>query len=326
MLTMLNHLTHLLVIIGSAKCGTSSLARHLAAHPQISIGRQKEPRFFSSMGETAWTGPASEGFCKSLITTPEEYAANFPDLRSGQWAVDASTDYIWRPEATERLKEFSRGRTVRLICTIRDPIDRAISEYNHTLRHGWEKLSFWEAVEAEPERVRAQWHPLFYHRRRSTVADDVERMHNTFGDDLMIIDYADFRDPAALLGRIHDFLGISAGPETEVQIAQSNRSYLPRNRIAERLLKSPMIAAVGRTLLPHDMRRAVRRLLHTDARKLKTVQPDEIDRFRELMQDEIARCRKSPLIPTENWRLERPEVFSHVERVASSVPTAERAG
>jgi hypothetical protein len=40
-----------------------------------------------------------------------------------------------------------------LIVLLRDPVDRAYSQYKHTRRVGEENLSFWKAVDKEEEKV-----------------------------------------------------------------------------------------------------------------------------------------------------------------------------
>lgn len=270
----------------------------------MALGRIKEPRFFTSMGETAWAGPAASGFTGTILTSPDDYAANFPGLGDGQWAVDASTDYIWREETPQLLHDFAAGREVRLICVTRDPVDRAISEYNHTLRHGWETLSFGDSLRAEPQRIRDHWQPLFYHRRRSTVSADVARFREAFGDRMLVLDYAELKAPDALMQRICAFLGIRHRPVEAMD--QVNQSYLPRNALAARLLRSGTARAVGRRLVPAALRRAVRQRLHTNARNVQTVRPDEVAALRALLAEEIARCRAEPLIPTASWTLAVP--------------------
>ncbi len=120
----MSEISKLLVIAGCAKSGTSALAHHLSSHPDICLGKEKEPKFFTNFGDRTWTGPASEGQMNSLISNREDYEANFDGLREGQWAIDASTDYIWSRETPDLLAAFAEGCDVRVICVVRDPLDR----------------------------------------------------------------------------------------------------------------------------------------------------------------------------------------------------------
>lgn len=291
----------LLVIAGSAKTGTSALASHLASHPDLVAGKEKEPRYFTEFAERTWNGPGSTGFARTILTNARDYAANFPALAPTQWAIDASTDYLWCPESPELISDYARSAKVRVVCIVRDPLERAVSEYNHTLRHDWETGSFSDALDAEAERMRAGWHPLFYHCRRSTVRADLHRFRDAFKDELMILDYADLKEPSAVLDRLARFLGVA--PFAEVEIPQKNQSFLPRNQLARHALKSPALRVVGRGLVPPRFRKRIWQSLHTSSRRMETVSKLELQKMRALMSDEIEACLVDPLVPTSSWRL-----------------------
>ena len=289
----------LLTIIGTAKAGTTALARHLGTRPDMVLGAEKEPRYFTDFADRAWNGPASKGFCRTMIADWAGYRANFDGLTENQWAIDGSTDYLWCPAAPERLYRFGEDHTLRLICITRDPVDRAVSEYNHTLRRNWEKLSFGQSLDAEPERSAAGWHPLFYHRRRSTIRDDLHRYHDLMGERLMVVDYADLAYPDSLLKRISDFLDLPHFPASRIET--ENQTRLPRSQLAGAALKNRTLRKLGRWLAPEALRDRIRTNLRTDARNLRTVTPDEVARARRDLAGEIDRCLASPLIPTGNW-------------------------
>lgn len=291
---------NLLVIIGSAKCGTTSLASWLNDHPSFCLGTEKEPKYFIDFNGKTWQGPAADGFMATKIDSDEDYLANFPDLTSDLWAADASTDYIWSDSALENIAAYSQSVRVRLVAIVRDPITRAISEYNHTLRRGWETLSFGNALDAEPERVRDGFHPLFYHIRRSTVAADLTRYRDRFGDDLLILDYADLsRDPDGVMRRICDFTDVPFHPIQDRE--RKNESKLPRNRAASFILKNQALHKVARPFVPGKLRNRAYKALHTSSRHLETVKPEEKDKLRAILKDEIDTCLATPFIPTENW-------------------------
>lgn len=102
-----------LVIAGAARSGTSLLAAHLSAHPDIDASAVKEPNFFSRRFD--------EG--------AEWYESYFGERRSGLLRLDASVSYTYpqHPESLQRLADFAPG--VRAVYVVRDPIPRAISHY-----------------------------------------------------------------------------------------------------------------------------------------------------------------------------------------------------
>lgn len=296
---MASDIGKLLVVVGSAKAGTTSLAAWLDQHPLCQLGRQKEPRFFTDFNQRRWQGPGAEQFIATLVSDWDSYLANFPGLGPDTWAIDASTDYIWNGGALERIAEFSKGREVKVVCIIRDPVSRAVSEYNHTLRHGWEDLSFRQSLIAEHSRIRDGFQPLFYHARRSRVHDDIQLAQALFRDDLLILDYAALQDPKTAISQIFDFIGVSnLAIDSE---ERRNQSFLPRNIIAKRVIESQSIRKIARTLVPKPLRQAAWHSLWKNARSVKTVSPEEVMFFREQLQDEISACIASQNIPTASW-------------------------
>ena len=289
-----------LLIIGSAKAATSSLHHWLGEQPGFARARRKEPRFYCDVGGRDWTGPHADLYRDRWIGDRAAYEANFEGLTDETWALDGSTDYLWFPGAFEAIAR-SRGRTeTKLVAVVRDPIDRAVSEYNHTLRDELETESFARSVELEPERRAAGWHPLFYHRRRSTIADDLARYREAFGDDLLILDYADLRCPDAVVRRICAFVG-TPYRETE-EWATRNESRLPRSATYVALSRVRSLRAVWKAMLPKALRRKVRETMTVSSRAVETVSEAEKAAFRATMRDEIDRCLRADWIPTENWR------------------------
>jgi hypothetical protein len=301
---MMQPITKLLLIIGSAKAGTSALAHFLSLHPGFTAGVKKEPRFFTNFRSARWAGPGADFFVRGMIGTPEAYLQNFPDLAADRWAIDASTDYIWCPDSPDLISAFARNCDVRIIAVVRDPVERAVSQYNHTLRFRWENLSFLRAAEAEKTRFEQGWHPLFYHARRSRVHDDIMRYHAAFADRLLVLDYEDLRDTEALMRKLAGFLDVPL--HAAASIEARNVSYLPRNQLARQALGSSRLKAIGKAILPQSVRRSIRSMLLTNARNLQTVRPDEREAFRRLLADEIAQCIDAPLIPTDRWTCSRP--------------------
>jgi len=289
----------LLVIAGSAKTGTTSLANWLGQRDDMVLGTEKECRYFAGFEASGWNGPATDGFMDTMITDAALYDANFPDLEPDQWAIDGSTDYIWAPGTDARLAAFSAECVVKVIIIARSPLSRAVSEYNHTLRQGWETLSFAESLAAENERRTSHWHPLFYHKRRSQISEDITRFHARFGENLLVLDYAELRDTDAVLAKVTSFLGIA---DQAIDTAQTyNVSYLEKNKLASRLKHSKAVVAIGRVLLPSRLKKWLWNYLHVDAKKVVTVSEDEKQAYLALLSDEIAACRNNPLVPTKNW-------------------------
>ncbi|MEQ9079372.1 MAG: sulfotransferase [Sandaracinaceae bacterium] len=122
------------LVIGAQKCGTTSLYRHLAAHPDVYMPGAKEVEFFSS----------DERFERGLDWYIETY---FGDAGGAAARGEASTHYMmFVPSVADRIRRTLPD--VKLIAVLRNPVERAYSHYRMSQMRGQESRSFAEAVEA----------------------------------------------------------------------------------------------------------------------------------------------------------------------------------
>jgi Sulfotransferase family len=117
-----------LIVIGTMKCATTALHDYLDAHPDITMSSPKELNFFSETPtrELGW------------------YASHF-DPRS-KLRGESSPGYTSPsfPDAAARMA--SATADVRLLYLVRDPVERALSQYRHHLRDQTETRPLDEAV------------------------------------------------------------------------------------------------------------------------------------------------------------------------------------
>ena len=143
------------LVVGAAKSGTSTLFETLRMHPGIFIPQRKECRYFSCMPEN-FSGPRSVQ-PKYIIQSSDEYRALFDKTKPGQLRGDVSPDYLYyHRNAVPRILDEVNAQ-VPIIIVLRNPIDRAYSNYLHHVRERWEKLGFEAALDAEEQRRAANW-------------------------------------------------------------------------------------------------------------------------------------------------------------------------
>ena len=130
------------LIIGAARSGTTTLYSLLQEHPDIYLPKNKrpEPHFFLK----------SDEYARGLDYYETRYFADWATQRA---AGEASTSYIFGPRTPARIARDLPD--VRLIAMLRNPIERAHSNYWHTVASGLETLDFATAVVSERERTEA---------------------------------------------------------------------------------------------------------------------------------------------------------------------------
>jgi hypothetical protein len=132
------------VVVGAMKCGTSALHRYLDAHPEIAMSELKEVNFFFGP-ETAPPGPSDTWWRHGQWHRgPDWYAARFdPDRPVRGESSPGYTDPS-HPEVAARMARLLPG--VRLVYLVRDPVQRAVSQYRHHVRDGTEPRPLADAV------------------------------------------------------------------------------------------------------------------------------------------------------------------------------------
>ena len=196
------------LIIGAQKSGTTSLFNYLVQHPKVLPPLGKEVHYFDF----------------HYADGVNWYRGHFPyrrQLRHGRLTLDASPYYLAHPLVPERAAQLLPG--VKLIAVLRNPVDRALSHYQHEVRYGREPLSFAEAIEREPERLageeeRLQSDPSYYsanhHRysytRRGLYLEQLRRWVQHFPRAQLLVLQSErlFRDPARTTADVHAFLGL----------------------------------------------------------------------------------------------------------------------
>lgn len=117
------------VVVGAARSGTTSLWHILSGHPDVFMAPEKEPRFFLD-------ADAPESL--------DRYRASFRDWRGEHAVGEVSPVYMYSPAAMQRM--FDVLPSARLVAILRDPVDRAYSDYWQRRGDGRERRPFAEVV------------------------------------------------------------------------------------------------------------------------------------------------------------------------------------
>lgn len=199
------------IIIGARKAGTSSLAYYLGQHPDIAPPLLKEIQFFDG-GRHPWFDNYLQG--------EKWYRSNFRPRRktgSASKTFEKTPLYMYHPLVPGRMHELLPD--VKIIALLRNPVDRAISDYFMNKGSGNEKLSMLQAFMSEEERLgpileRQDYkHPAFLHhsyKLRGLYKEQLDRYLLRFGRGNMMFIYSEpfFANPENTLRRIFDFVGV----------------------------------------------------------------------------------------------------------------------
>jgi hypothetical protein len=177
------------LIIGGKKCGTTSLYFLLAQHPLVDPAAKKELHFFNRHFDAG-----IEWYRRCFLT---------PRWKDGRRSItgEATPEYLTHPSAPKRAVEVIPQ--VRLIALLRNPVDRAYSDYQQAVRGGRESRTFEEAMEY----ANLADAPRNY-LSKSIYVDQLKRWSTFFSEEqLLVLKSEDFFEhPQQTLKAVLDFL------------------------------------------------------------------------------------------------------------------------
>lgn len=227
------------LVIGAGKSGTTSLYFYLAQHPEIYLSPIKEVNFLAVEGHPPlFQGLRDEREAKACfsITTLEQYCKLFSGVSNEKAVGEISPYYLYSETAPERIYHYTPD--AKLIAILRNPVDRAYSNYLHLLRDGREPLPrFDDALKAEELRIENNWSPSWFYRSSGYYYKFLSRYFERFDSHQIKIwlfeDYV--TDPEKVVQEIFKFLGVDPTfiPDTTERY---NISGIPKYRILHSLI------------------------------------------------------------------------------------------
>jgi hypothetical protein len=253
------------LIIGAPKAGTTALHAALARHPQLYLPPVKEPKFFMCEGPPeAQRGPGDAHSAREWIWQRDRYEALFAVAPAGSLKGEATPFYLWDRDAHRRIHALVPG--VKLIAVLRNPVDRAYSNWTHMWCDGLEpEASFLQACMAEHERVAQGWAPIWRYQELGRYGEQLEDLYRWFPRaQVHLLRYRDLVDEHdRTLDRICAFLGVRTGvlPDAPSENVSTWVEPTPVNHALRAVVRAG--AGVGRRFPPQVWRRASAPVLAT---------------------------------------------------------------
>ena len=152
-------------------------------------------------------------------------------------AGESTPFYLSEPAAQRRILDAVPG--ARMIALLRDPVDRAHSNWTHLWSAGLEpEADFLRACDLEDRRAAAGWAPFWRYLGLGRYGEQLTELYRTVPrEQVLVLRYRDLREqPIETLDRIFGFLGVATGAvqdipaenvTTHVTATLRNRHALP---------------------------------------------------------------------------------------------------
>lgn len=208
------------IIFGTVRSGTTSLYYDICEHPSVLPADYDEIGFFDSNYQlgTNWY--------RSMFPTRKKMD-NIKNQTGFAITGEDTPFYIWKNEVPERI--FKLLPNVKLIAIFRNPVDRAYSNYNLSIRKKTEKLTFEEAIDDEIQDLEKYSFRKIIDRKRSYLSKgfyekQINSWYKLFSrEQIHILSLEDLhKHPQKTLSKIFRFLEI---PEYNVKNLQKQKFY-----------------------------------------------------------------------------------------------------
>jgi hypothetical protein len=227
-------------VAGAPKAGTTAVHAALARHPSLYMSAVKEPKFFLTEGPPPTRGgPGDVQTYREHVWRRDEYEALFAQAPPGTLRGESTPFYLYNRDAQRRIRALVPG--ARLIVILRDPVERAHSNWTHLWSAGLDPIGDFVAACAEEERrIAAGWADFWHYTALGRYGEQLEQLYTVFPrEQVLVFRYrALVESPARVLDRICAFLGVPDGELTEV----------PRENVTAHPRRSLRHVAVSRAL------------------------------------------------------------------------------
>jgi len=246
------------LIIGAAKSGTTSLYQYLGQHPEVYMSPEKEPHFFAFKDHPLnFKGPGDGKIIERTTPSLPEYQKLFEEAEPSMAVGEASPSTLYIPVAASRVAHHLPE--ARLIAILRNPIDRARSNFYTMLIQGREPCSDFEtALQKEKARIAANWSMFWHYKQIGFYHAQLSRFYDLFDhSQIHVCLFEEFIDDTVrVVQDIFRFLNVDPTfvPDTSTR---HNPSGQPRSWILHWLLQLAGIGTKVRETLPSALTKEI---------------------------------------------------------------------
>ena len=225
-------------IIGSQKSGTSSLWHVLSQHPDLYLPKQKELNFFFLDSE----------FEKGV----SHYRSRFKDAGVGQKCGEVSPGYFCHPRSPERMARILPN--AKLIVVLRDPVQRAYSQYWDNRRWLAEGQSFQDYLNQPMHQTFKAGRTNYFSRGCYSIY--LKRFLTHFQqENMLILWFSDLREnPGAVYRKCFRFLDVDDTLDLSEHFAPRNQRSIFNNPFYRFVFHRPKLSR----LIPNFLKKLLR--------------------------------------------------------------------
>src|SRR5919109_998147 len=275
-------------IVGAQKAGTTSLYHYLKEIPGVYMSRVKEPAYFAPN----YVRPDPGRFLRDK----KEYLRLFENAMGYIAVGEATPIYLWDPDAPKLIHQTVPY--ARIIIILRDPIERAYSNYLMKMKYSGMKSSFYDELMRDYKSQEKLFGRSQLYIEFGMYYEQVKRYFDIFArEQVKVIVFEEFiQQPVQTVNEVLSFLGVNY---TVTAIRRQYNPYsVPRSPLAmwifaffrwlrDRNIKTYKIT----TLLPHSIVESLsEKMLFRRTQKPK-IDPEAVKFLQGIYHDDVIRLQ-----------------------------------
>ncbi len=303
-------------IIGAPKAGTTALYHYLDQHPEIYMSPIKEPNYFASEvrpenlsehlqaqsrdDQAALSeylrGPMLEKRFGAFVTNWDDYVKLFRNVKRERAIGEASVTYLWSLTAAAKIRE--KITDARIIMILRNPTDRAYSQYLENLANSRISNSLREQVQASVLCPGGPFQPMRPFLELGLYYGQVKRFLEQFPrQKICILWYEDYQaNPKQAMIDVFRFLGVNPAFEPNMMVRHL-QPQIHRSVAVSQFLKRYGMWQRLKTLSPNFLvphlrafvfrKRQSLKMTHEDRQLLIDYYKDDVERLSGLLNHDL---------------------------------------
>jgi hypothetical protein len=200
-------------IVGARKCATTSLYFYLKNTPGVYMSPIKELFYFAPN--------AVKGELWDVIRDKKEYLGYFKNAKGHIAIGEATPIYLWDPESPKLIHQTIPH--ARIVMSLRDPVERAYSQYLMSTNFTTRKSSFYDVLMRDYNNQEKVYGVNGLIVELGMYYDQVRRYFDIFGrEQVKVLIFEEFvQDPVKYVNEVLAFLGVN------YKVTEINGHYNP---------------------------------------------------------------------------------------------------
>lgn len=278
-------------IVGAPKAGTYSLYEALKCHPNISMTRVKEPNYFVVTENNADN--------MRMVKSHVEYENLWNLTCSNKIAFgEASPSYLRCKESPALIK--AKYPRAKIFIVIRNPVDRAFSNWKMDVRQGHQKDDFRSSF-LRDYNDKGGMKIQYEYYKSGLYCEGIKRYQNIFGDDnVTVYKFEDLsRDFNRILLSITDSLELPRS--SGANIKHENEARRAKNKLLLAIYQNKMIKKTIGRALGEDFRRYLKSIIFSGEPDRDRLSYDDFAYFFDYFRGDVEETEKLLGLDLKSW-------------------------